>query len=192
MAGQVCLVLGGVRSGKSAFAEGLAQALGQPLLYLATAIAGDAEMGERIRRHQQRRPAHWRTLEEPLDLAGRLSPMLNAADPPSVVLVDSLDMWVTNLLLQHEADADAALESLANSGLDALLAACRAAGVVLFLVSGEVGLSLVPPYPLGRRFQDLLGLVNQRAAAAAQQVYLVVAGVPVDLRRLAGLPESPA
>jgi adenosylcobinamide kinase/adenosylcobinamide-phosphate guanylyltransferase len=187
MAGQVCLVLGGVRSGKSAFAEGLAQALGQPTLYVATGIAGDAEMAERIRRHQQRRPAHWRTLEEPLDLAGGLTPLLHAADPPSVVLVDSLDMWVTNLLLQHEAQDDAALESLANSALDGLLETCRAAGVALFLVSSEVGLSLVPPYPLGRRFQDLLGLVNQRAAAAAQQVYLVVAGVPVDLRRLGGL-----
>ncbi|MSQ05614.1 MAG: bifunctional adenosylcobinamide kinase/adenosylcobinamide-phosphate guanylyltransferase [Dehalococcoidia bacterium] len=186
MAGQVCLVLGGVRSGKSAFAEGLIQSLGSPVLYLATATAGDAEMVVRVRRHQARRPAHWLTLEEPLELAGRLRAELSARDAPAAVLVDSLDMWVSNLLLQHESETDAVLDSLALAGLDALLDACRANGAALVLVSGEVGLSLVPPYPLGRRFQDLLGLVNQRAAAAAQQVYLVVAGVAVDLKALAG------
>ncbi len=185
MAGQVCLVLGGVRSGKSAFAEGLVQSLGGPVLYLATGIAGDAEMAERVRRHQARRPAHWRTLEEPLDLAPRLGSELSAPGAAPAVLVDSLDMWVSNLLLQHESGSDAALESLALAGLDGLLDACRANGAALVLVSAEVGLSLVPPYPLGRRFQDLLGLVNQRAAAAAQQVYLVVAGVAVDLKALA-------
>lgn len=195
MAGQVCLVLGGVRSGKSAFAEGLVEKLGGRTLYLATAVPGDAEMVERVRRHQQRRPAHWRTLEEPLDPAGRLVGELTAllsteglaAEGPSVALVDSLDMWVSNLLLKYEAEADASLESRACSGLDRLLEGCGAAGVDLFLVSSEVGLSLVPPYLLGRRFQDLLGLVNQRAAAAADRVYLVVAGVPVDLKALAGL-----
>jgi adenosylcobinamide kinase / adenosylcobinamide-phosphate guanylyltransferase len=185
MAGQVCLVLGGVRSGKSAFAEGLVQSLGVPVLYLATATAGDAEMVERVRRHQARRPAHWRTLEEPLELAGRLDAEFRARRSTPVVLVDSLDMWVSNLLLKHESDSDAALESLALAGLDGLLDTCRAKEASLVLVSGEVGLSLVPPYPLGRRFQDLLGLVNQRAAAAAQQVYLVVAGVAVELKALA-------
>jgi adenosylcobinamide kinase/adenosylcobinamide-phosphate guanylyltransferase len=185
MACQVWLVLGGVRSGKSAFAEELVQSLGRPVLYLATATAGDAEMAERVRRHQARRPAHWRTLEEPLDLAGRLHDELSAHNAAPAVLVDSLDMWVSNLLLQHESETDAALESLALAGLDALLDTCRASEAALVLVSGEVGLSLVPPYPLGRRFQDLLGLVNQRAAATAQRVYLVVAGVAVDLKALA-------
>jgi adenosylcobinamide kinase/adenosylcobinamide-phosphate guanylyltransferase len=182
ISGQVCLVLGGVRSGKSAFAEGLVNSLGSPALYLATGIAGDAEMVERVRRHQARRPAHWRTLEEPLELAGRLSSELSVTEAAPAVLVDSLDMWVSNLLLKHESETDAVLESMAQVGLDGLLETCRAVGAALVLVSGEVGLSLVPPYPLGRRFQDLLGLVNQRAAAAAQQVYLVVAGVAVDLK----------
>ncbi len=182
MAGQISLVLGGVRSGKSAFAEGLVQSLGGPVLYLATGIAGDAEMVERVRRHQARRPAHWRTVEEPLDLAGRLDSVWSAHDAAPAVLVDSLDMWVSNLLLKRESDSDAALESLALAGVDGLLETCRGAGAALVMVSGEVGLSLVPPFPLGRRFQDLLGLVNQRAASGADQVYLVVAGVAVDLK----------
>jgi adenosylcobinamide kinase/adenosylcobinamide-phosphate guanylyltransferase len=185
--------MGGVRSGKSAFAERLVPRLSDgPVIYLATAVPADADMARRVERHRQRRPGHWRTLEEPLDLAGQVALELGAFPAPAAVLVDSLDMWVSNLLLQHEMDSDAALESLAMLGLDRLLECCRAAGAGLVLVSSEVGLSLVPSYPLGRRFQDLLGLVNQRAAAAAQQVYLVVAGVPVELKGLGNPPQVEA
>ncbi|MBM3943220.1 MAG: bifunctional adenosylcobinamide kinase/adenosylcobinamide-phosphate guanylyltransferase [SAR202 cluster bacterium] len=185
MAGQVCLVLGGVRSGKSSFAEELALHTGQPAIYLATGVVSDAEMAERIRRHQARRPGHWRTLEEPLDLAGGLVSALTDPAAPSLALVDSLDVWVSNLLLKYESETDAFLERLAIAGLDMLFSVCHAQGASLTLVSCEVGLSLVPPYPLGRRFQDLLGLVNQRAAAQAGEVYLVVAGIAVDLKALA-------
>lgn len=182
MAASLCLVLGGVRSGKSAFAEEQVRRWERPTLYLATGQATDPEMSERIRRHQQRRPDHWRTLEEPLDLAGALAGALTSPEPPEAVLLDSLDGWVGNLLLKHEDDLPAEVETRGLSELERLLDTCQGVNGLVCLVSSEVGLSLVPPYPLGRRFQDLLGLVNQRVAAAADRVYLVVAGVPLAVK----------
>ena len=178
----ICLVLGGVRSGKSAFAESLALELAQPTLYLATGQVTDAEMAERIRRHRMRRPASWQTLEEPLALDQALATALSTPPTPPVLLIDSLDTWVSNLLLERESDSLEQVESLAIAMVERLLQTCATSAAVCFLVSSEVGLSLVPPYPLGRRFQDLLGLVNQRVAAAAQRVYLVVAGIPLLVR----------
>ncbi len=178
------LILGGVRSGKSEFAERLAGDLNRPILYVATGRPTDAEMEERIRRHRERRPAHWETLEEPLDLAGGLKTVLavlSASDPPPAVLVDSLDTWVSNVLLEHQEDGGQAA-SLTLAALDRLLNVQRHWPEAWFLVSSEVGLSPVPPNPLGRRFQDLLGLVNQRVAAAAGRVCLVVAGIPVEIK----------
>jgi adenosylcobinamide kinase/adenosylcobinamide-phosphate guanylyltransferase len=183
MSWRLCLVLGGVRSGKSAFAEKLAGELNQPTLYVATGSPTDADMAERIRRHRQSRPAHWNILEEPLDLPGRLEAALALAGPPGVVLVDSLDLWVSNMLLEHEKEPAEAVVSLTLSALDRMLEVCHQSSLVFFLVSSEVGLAPVPPFPLGRRFQDLLGLVNQRVAAAAQQVYLVVAGISLEIKK---------
>jgi adenosylcobinamide kinase/adenosylcobinamide-phosphate guanylyltransferase len=182
MAGPICLTLGGVRSGKSAFAENLAREQNRPTLYLATGQASDAEMTERIRRHRERRPADWQTLEESLNLAEALAKALAVSNPPPVVLIDSLDGWVSNLILQHESEDFKQVESLALDAVDRLLKTCATTETALFLVSSEVGLSLVPPYPLGRRFQDLLGLVNQKVAAAADRAYLVVAGIPMVVK----------
>ena len=176
------LILGGVRSGKSGFAEKLVRELDQPTLYLATGVASDAEMEQRIRRHRESRPSHWATLEEPVDLAGCLQGALASAQPPAVVLVDSLDVWLSNLLLQHEDETAEALEEMAMATLSQLLQVWRSSQAALFLVSGEVGLSLVSPYALGRRFQDLLGLVNQKMADAAGRVYLVVSGIPIEIK----------
>ena len=175
------LILGGVRSGKSEFAESLARDLNRPTLYVATGRPTDAEMEERIRRHRERRPAHWSTLEEPLDLAGELKTILSASDPPPAVLIDSLDTWVSNMLLEHQEEGGQA-EALTLAALDRLLEAQRRWPEAWFLVSSEVGLSPVPPNPLGRRFQDLLGLVNQRVAGAAGRVCLVVAGIPIEVK----------
>ena len=175
------LILGGVRSGKSEFAESLARDLDRPTLYVATGQPTDAEMEERIRRHRERRPVHWSTLEEPLDLAGALKTVLPGSDPPPAVLVDSLDTWVSNMLLEHPEEGGQA-ETLTLADLDHLLEVQRHWPEAWFLVSSEVGLSPVPPNPLGRRFQDLLGLVNQRVAAAAGRVCLVVAGIPVEVK----------
>ncbi len=182
MVSRLCLVLGGVRSGKSAFAEKLARELDGPTLYVATGLPTDREMEERIRCHRESRPAHWTTLEEPLDLSGQLKTAMARQDPPGVVLIDSLDLWVANVLLGHGDEDAGAAESAALDGVDRLLGVIGGAPASFFLVSGEVGLSLVPPEPLGRRFQDLLGLVNQRVAIAADRVYLVVAGIPTEIK----------
>ncbi len=178
MASQLCLVLGGVRSGKSAFAESRASALAQATLYVATGLAIDEEMKERIKRHRESRPSHWSTLEEPLRLAEKLAPLLEGPGSPGAVIIDSVDVWVANHLLEHKALAKSSIEEAVLAETDKLLALVSASSQGFFVVSGEVGLSLVPPEPLGRRFQDLLGLVNQKIASAASEVFLVVAGLP--------------
>ena len=182
MSAKIILVLGGVRSGKSAFAEKLVRQMERPTLYLAAGQASDAEMAQRILRHREARPAEWRTVEEPLELADSLASELNSAGPSSVVLVDSLDTWVSNLLLANEVKSAGELESLAKSKVDRLIEVCANSTYAVVMVSSEVGHSLVPPNELGRRFQDLLGLVNQQAADLAHQVYLVFAGIPVEIK----------
>ena len=176
------LVLGGVRSGKSAFAEGLVATSPGTVLYLATGQVTDEEMAERIQRHRERRPDHWRTIEEPLAPAEALHDALQAGGAPSAILVDSLDVWLANLLLSHEAESLRSIEALALNELDILLTTCREAGIPGVLVSSEAGLSPVPPNRLGRHFQDLLGAVNQRAASLSDSVYLVVAGIPLRMK----------
>ena len=181
-AAKLTLILGGVRSGKSAWAEQQAAARNHPVLYLATGQAGDGEMAERIRRHKDRRPASWQTIEEPLRPAAALSAALSAAARPPVVLLDALDVWIANIILDQESADFAAVEALVLAELARLLAVCRQQTAAAILVSSEVGLSPVPPNTLGRRFQDLSGAVNQQAAAAADAVYLVVAGLPVQVK----------
>lgn len=179
---RLSLILGGVRSGKSEFAEKLAREEDKPTLYIATGLASDPEMERRIRRHRGSRPDSWDTLEAPTDLAGCLESALAGTITPDVVLIDSLDSWVGNLLQKHEDEPDDVLDSLVEDSLGNMLKVCSQSPAMIILVSSEVGLTLVPPFPLGRRFQDLLGLVNQKVAAAATSVYLVVAGVPVAIK----------
>lgn len=159
------LVLGGARSGKSAYAEALLA--GAPALYLATGQALDAEMAERIRLHRDRRGPDWQTHEEPLDLAQALD---GAARP---VLVDCLTLWISNLM-HAGRDVDAECARLCE-----VLAA--PAGPVV-LVSNEVGLGLVPETALGRAFRDHQGRVNQRVAQACRRVVFVAAGLPLVLK----------
>ncbi len=167
---RVCLVLGGARSGKSAFAERAVADTGLEKVYLATAGAGDGEMAERVRRHRERRGPGWTTIEEPLALAGTLRAEARAG---RAVLVDCLTLWLANLMA---AGRDAGAEGAA---LAAALA--RADGPVV-LVSNEVGQGIVPDNPLARRFRDAAGTLHQRVAAAAGRVVFVTAGLARTLK----------
>ncbi len=173
---RVVLFTGGARSGKSASAERYAGLQGAPVVYVATAEIGDEEMRERIALHRRRRPEAWSTIETPHDVAAALHEL----EPGTVVLLDSLTLLVSNLLLAHEDDAQPALDR----EVEELLVVARTRALMLIVVTDEVGMGLVPEYPLGRRFRDLLGGAAQRIAAAADEVYLVVAGLPVDLQQL--------
>ena len=165
-------VLGGARSGKSRFAIDSHRA-DRRVIFLATAQAHDSDMTARIERHRAERPAHWRTVEEPYDLAPRLRACASDAD---VVIVDCLTLWVSNLMLRGDADEWIVKQS---DDLAAVLA-LGAGGVTL--VSNEVGEGVHPPTAEGRRFRDLLGAVNQRVAAAADRVVLMVAGIPLTVK----------
>jgi adenosylcobinamide kinase / adenosylcobinamide-phosphate guanylyltransferase len=165
------LVLGGARSGKSRYAESLIVALPPPWTYLATAEAGDEEMTGRIEAHRARRGADWRTIEAPRDVAVAL-----AACGKMPVLIDCVTLWLSNLMLA-EADIDAEVEHLERA------LAATAAPVVM--VANEVGSGIVPDHPLGRRFRDLQGTINQRLAAGADRVVLMVAGLPLALKETA-------
>jgi adenosylcobinamide kinase/adenosylcobinamide-phosphate guanylyltransferase len=197
MSGQVILILGGARSGKSACAEQLAAERGHPVLYVATATAGDDEMAARIAAHRAQRPADWRTIEAPAEMAEAIRTNANSGD---AVLLDCLTLWVSNVILREIGDADidtmpaetwAALETSLVDEVHALIAAARDRDLTLVLVSNEVGMGVVPPFPLGRRFQDILGRVNQAVAATSDTVLLMIAGIPVDLRALTPLRPSP-
>ena len=166
---QLTLVLGGARSGKSRYAESLIVALPPPWIFVATAEAGDAEMTERIALHRLRRGHDWQTIEAPHDLTAALAAV--AADVP--VLVDCLTLWLSNRMLA-DADLDAEIGRL-EVALDG-----RHGGVVL--VSNEVGFGIVPDNELARRFRDLQGRLNQRLAARADRVVLVVAGLPIVVK----------
>ena len=186
MASQLCLVLGGVRSGKSAFAESkvasFSQSNGGSVLYVATGVAVDDEMKQRIERHKESRPQDWATLEEPTGLVARMAPLLSDGQDVGTVIIDSVDVWVANLLMQYVSDPKETIEKIVTDAVDQLLVLMAVSPQAYVMVSSEVGLSLVPPEPLGRRFQDLLGLVNQRVAATATEVYLVVAGIPMQIK----------
>jgi adenosylcobinamide kinase / adenosylcobinamide-phosphate guanylyltransferase len=165
-------VLGGARSGKSRFAVESHRTHAR-VSFVATAQPQDADMAARIARHRAERPAHWRTVEEPYDLVPRLR--AGAADA-DVVIVDCLTLWVANLMLRGDAD-----EWIVKQGEElAALLSCGERGVTL--VSNEVGEGVHPPTAEGRRFRDLLGIVNQRVAAAADRVVLMVAGLPLVVK----------
>lgn len=162
------LVLGGARSGKSRHAEALITAFPAPWTYIATAEAFDTEMVVRIAEHRARRGPEWQTIDAPRELPAAIS-----AAPVRPLLVDCLTLWLSNLMLA-EADIAAASTSL--------LAALDARRAPLVLVSNEVGSGIVPATPLGRRFRDAQGWLNQAVAAAADQAVLVVAGLPMRLK----------
>lgn len=174
------LLLGGVRAGKSARALAIAEAAaaGRPVLFVATAQPFDDEMRGRIEAHRRERPAHWHMLESPLDPAGDLRVHLAMAEDYGAIVFDCLTVWLGNLLMTLSDEADA--ERLAADRVRELIDVLR--DRVAVIVSNEVGLGVVPPTVLGRRYRDALGRANQLAAAAADVVTLMVAGLELPLK----------
>ena len=163
------LILGGASSGKSAYAERLTLATGLTPVYLATGLAGDGEMADKIERHQARRGPEWQLIEAPLDLS---SP-LHSLTLRHVVLLDCLTLWLSNHMeLNHNIEAETT----------ALLSSIHASKAQVIAVSNEIGLGLVPASPLGRAFRDAQGQLNQRFAEAADTVTFVAAGLPLSLK----------
>jgi adenosylcobinamide kinase/adenosylcobinamide-phosphate guanylyltransferase len=185
--GDLILVTGGARSGKSTYAEKLARDLGRPVLYIATAVPFDREMRDRIARHRARRPADWDTYEGDRNLAAVFK-----SHPHSyrTVLLDCVTILITNLLLQADGvetgNLGAAvwekIEQNIWGELQAFLTAATQATATVIIVTNEVGYGIVPENQLARIFRDIAGRVNQQLAARAQTVYLVVCGLPVKLK----------
>ena len=168
------LIGGGVRSGKSSFAQKMAEDMPGRRAYLATAEALDMEMEKRIAKHQADRDERWhKTIEEPLDLTSSLQ---SASSEFDIILVDCLTLWLSNLMGRNDSD-DKILKTI-----DTLADNVNRLPATIILVTNEVGLGLVPEHPLSRRFRDLSGFANQRLAAACQEVYFTVWGLPQKLK----------
>ena len=173
MAKQIILVTGGARSGKSRYAEERAKQLGERLLYLATAEAEDEEMLQRITAHKKRRDQRWTTVEEPMELTAALLGQRGKAD---CVLVDCLTLWLSNLLRRRD-------EKSATAKVEELIETLPQLSFHVVFVTNEVGWAIVPDNPLARAFRDLSGWANQRVAQVADEVILMIAGIPLIAKK---------
>lgn len=174
------LILGGARSGKSSYAQQLARERGgDQVLFVATAQALDGEMAARIQAHRRERPSAWRTLEAPRHTGDAIA----RAEPSAVVLVDCLTLLVSNAVLALPESAGAKeAEGAALAEVEELLATFKSSKANWIVISNEVGMGLVPPYPVGRAYRDALGRANQCLAAEADQVLFMVAGIPMKVK----------
>jgi adenosylcobinamide kinase / adenosylcobinamide-phosphate guanylyltransferase len=168
------LVTGGARSGKSRFARERLEQQPGTLLFVATAEARDDEMQERIFRHRQERGARWKTLEEPLALVEKLPSAMQGTDG---ILLDCITLWISNLFFAHAQQPESVLAEC-----EQLLALFSSCNKPVFLVTNEVGSGIVPEHAMARQFRDLAGFINQKLAAAADQAYLLAAGLPLRLK----------
>ena len=177
------LVTGGSRSGKSLFAQRLAESLSGPRAFVATCPVIDDEMRERVREHQESRyQSDWQTIEEPLNLAAALE----LARHCPVVLVDCLTLWVNNVMHEAGQRGESVSESQMAQRCKEVLVGCRAHLGTIIFVTNEVGMGIVPENELSRRFRDLAGRTNQTMAAACDEVILVVCGQALKIK-----PETP-
>ncbi len=170
----VILFVGGARSGKSALAEKILSGHNQ-VAYVATAEAIDQEMVERIKKHRESRPSEWVTFEVEGKLADTLNKACRRAD---AVIVDCLTIYIARRMEQTVNDEQIIAE------VAEAVSEARQSGKTVAFVSNEVGMGLVPEYPVGRRYRDILGVANQRAAELADKVYFTIAGIPVDIKAL--------
>ena len=173
MSKEIILITGGARSGKSQYAERRALEMGSRPLYVATAEANDEEMAQRIAEHRKRRDTQWRTIEEPLELSEAL---LTERGTTDCALVDCLTLWMSNLLIRHD-------DKYAREKVEELVEKLPQLNFHLVFVTNEVGSGIVPDNPLARKFRDLAGWTNQRMAQAANEVILMVAGVPIIAKK---------
>jgi len=179
MGTKLTLVLGGARSGKSAYAQSVIENSHQPALFVATATAGDKEMADRIATHRANRPPSWITLEAPL----HVGEAIQTAELTPWVLIDCMTLLASNVLLSCPEPIDEAVyKKKMNQEVDAILTAYRLHPGQWYIVSNEVGLGLVPSYTLGRYYRDGLGWANQTLARAADQVVFMVAGLPTIIK----------
>ena len=180
MSGKIILILGGARSGKSSYAQELAAKLGERVVYVATAEVGDEEMQERIAAHRAERPASWHTVEAPTQVGAVLMTETLKAD---VILLDCITLLTSNVLLSFpESVTLDEVQREMDSEVDGLVAAFKQGEADWIIVSNEVGLGLVPAYPLGRTYRDVLGRVNQRLAQVADEVLFMVASLPMKVK----------
>ncbi|GAI86161.1 unnamed protein product [marine sediment metagenome] len=178
------LLIGGARSGKSHFARELALKLGEPVLFVATATAGDEEMKQRIEEHRRARPATWDTLEVTTDIGSQISQKIGGA---KVVIVDCITLWVNNIFNQYADQANepidaSTIEQKLTTEIDELVDCINRTEASFIIVTNEVGLGLVPANRVGRLYRDLLGRVNQLLTERADEVYLMLAGLPVQVK----------
>jgi adenosylcobinamide kinase/adenosylcobinamide-phosphate guanylyltransferase len=178
VANEVILVTGGARSGKSKYAEQRAEELGARRLYIATAEAKDEEMAQRIAEHKKRRGNDWAIIEEPVELSAALLAQRGQID---CALVDCLTIWLSNLLLHRDAE-------VTGEKVEKLVATLPGLDFHVVLVTNEVGWGIVPDNNLARQFRDLAGWANQRIAAAADEVVLTVAGIPMIVKKATPCP----
>jgi len=168
------LVLGGCRSGKSNFAKQTADNLAMDKkIYLATCVPTDREMKKRVKRHQDDRGADWETIEEPIRIHETID---RACTQATVILVDCLTLWISNLLFQGKDEAGIM------AAVDLLEEALNRSTCPVILVSNEVGYGIVPENSLARQFRDIAGLVNQRVARVVDEVVVSMAGIPVQIK----------
>jgi adenosylcobinamide kinase / adenosylcobinamide-phosphate guanylyltransferase len=174
--GKCIFIIGGARSGKSRLAEEMAASLDDQVLYVATAAAGDGEMRARIAAHRARRPAQWRTLEIETNVAAGLK---RDGGSGMVIIIDCLTLLVSNIM-GVAGEIDFAGE--ADKEINELMSYINESTGTFIIVSSEVGLGLVPEYPSARQYRDVLGRANEQVAAAAAEVYLMVAGLRLRLK----------
>lgn len=169
-----------MRSGKSSFAQELAAKLNQTVLFVATAEAGDEEMRQRIEKHKQARPATWKTLEVTTNIGSHISQKVGVA---GVVIVDCITLLVNNIFGQYKDQTDASsIGKRVTAEIDELIECIQQSDAAFIIVTNEIGLGLVPTGEMSRLYRDLLGEANQRLAQTADEVYLMVAGLPIQIK----------
>ena len=184
--GKLTILLGGARSGKSTLAEKLAAQLSDRVLYVATAIPFDDEMELRIEKHKKQRPHSWKTLEIPTGIGKALQAEIQSFD---VILIDCITLLVNNMFMERSIDPENPEEDEITEWImhemDELEELIKSSSANWIVVSNEVGMGLVPPYPLGRVYRDSLGWANQRLVSLADEAYLMIAGKAIPLHAIA-------